>query len=122
VGGVKDTKSGRRPRPVFHRESNPSASGEFDHSSLGKSPQARKEHQDLFGEVIKPGEHYFKYRRGPAFADVIKLSASSVEKLCFALFESAVFLQPMADRVLEQRQTRMFDVACKLSIFGKSKR
>ena len=81
-----------------------------------KFTQARKEHEDLFGEVIKPGEHYFKYARGPAFDDVIKLSALSMEKLCFALFESAVFLKSIADQILEQRQKRMFDAMRKLSI------
>ena len=80
-----------------------------------KFTQARKEHQDLFGQVIKPGEHYFKYERGPAFDDVVKLSALSMEKLCFALFESAVLLKPIADQLLEQRQKRMFEVMSKLS-------
>ena len=55
-----------------------------------KFTHARKEHQDLFREVIKPGEYYFKHGSGPAFDDVIKLSAPSMEKLCFALFESAI--------------------------------
>ena len=86
-----------------------------------KFTQARKEHQDLFGEVINPGEYYFKHGSGPAFDDVIKLSASSMEKLCFAVFESAVFLKPMADRILEKRQKRMFDIASKLSMFGNRK-
>ena len=87
-----------------------------------KFTHARKEHQDLFGEVIKPGEHYFKCQRGPAFDDVVKLSALSMEKLCFALFESAVFLKPLANQILKQRQRRMFDISSKLSVFGKSKR
>src|SRR5688572_23343131 len=39
-----------------------------------KFTHARKEHQDLFGEVIKPGEYYFKHGSGPAFDDVVKLS------------------------------------------------
>ena len=86
-----------------------------------KLTHARKEHQDLFGDVIKPGEYYFKHGSGPAFDDVIKLSAPSMEKLCFAVFESAVFLKPMADRILEKRQKRMFDIASKLSIFGNRK-
>ena len=73
----------------------------------------RRRHQ-----IIKSGEYYFKHGSGPAFDDVIKLSASSMEKLCFAVFESAVFLKPMADRILEKRQKRMFDIASKLSIFG----
>ena len=64
-----------------------------------KFTHARKEHQDLFGEIIKPGEYYFKHGSGPAFDDVIKLSALSMEKLCFALFESAVFLKPIADQI-----------------------
>ena len=83
-----------------------------------KFTHARKEHQDLFGDVIKPGEYYFKHGSGPAFDDVIKLSALSMEKLCFALFESAVFLKPVADQILKQRQKRMFKAMSKLSIFG----
>src|SRR5206468_9245115 len=86
-----------------------------------KFTHARKEHQDLFGDVIKPGEYYFKHGSGPAFDDVIKLSAPSMEKLCFALFESAIFLKPFADQILEQRQKRMFDIASKLSMFGNRK-
>jgi len=78
-----------------------------------KFTHARKEHQDLFGEVIKPGEHYFKYERGPAFDDVVKLSALSMEKLCFALFESAIFLKPLANQILEQRQKRIFQAMSK---------
>ena len=41
-----------------------------------------------------------------------------MEKLCFALFGSAIFLKPLADRILKQRQKRMFDIASKLSILG----
>src|SRR6266516_2082601 len=86
-----------------------------------KFTHARKEHQDLFGDVIKPGEYYFKHGSGPAFDDVIKLSAPSMEKLCFALFESAVFLKPFADQILEQRQKRMFKAMSKVSILGTRK-
>ena len=86
-----------------------------------KFTHARKEHQDLFGDVIKPGEYYFKHGSGPAFDDVITLSAPSMEKLCFALFESAVFLKPIADQILKQRQKRMFDIGSKLSFVGNRK-
>jgi len=86
-----------------------------------KFTQARREHQDLFGEVIKQGDHYFKYGRGPAFDDVIKLSALSMEKLCFALFESAIFLKPIADQILKQRQKKMFQAMSKLSFVGNRK-
>jgi len=44
-----------------------------------------------------------------------------MEKLCFALFESAVLLKPIADQILKQRQKRMFEAASKLSIFGNRK-
>src|SRR5206468_3243505 len=86
-----------------------------------KFTHAKKEHQDLFGDVIKPGEYYFKHGSGPAFHDVIKLSAPSMEKLCFALFESAVFLKPIADQILKQRQKRMFKAMSKVSILGTRK-
>jgi hypothetical protein len=87
-----------------------------------KFTRARIEHEDLFGEVIKPGEDYFKYQRG--IADDVKLSILSMEKLCFALFESAVLLKPIADRILKQRQKRMFELMNKASILGnrRSKR
>ena len=87
-----------------------------------KFTHARKEHQDLFGEIIKPGEYYFKHGSGPPFDNVVKLSALSMEKFCFALFESAIFLKPIADQILKQRQKKMFQVMSKLYIFGKSKR
>ena len=83
-----------------------------------KLTHARIEHQDLFGDVIKPGEYYFKHGSGPAFDDVIKLSASSMEKLCFALFESAIFLKPLADQILKQRQKKMYQAMSKLSLVG----
>ena len=86
-----------------------------------KLTHARKEHQDLFGEVINPGEYYFKHGSGPAFDDVVKLSTLSMERLCFALFESAIFLKPIADRILKQRQKRMFKVMSKLSFVGNRK-
>ena len=86
-----------------------------------KFTHARKEHQDLFGDVIKPGDYYFKHGSGPAFDDVMKLSALSMEKVCFALFESTVFLKPIADRILKQRQKRMFKVRSKLSLVGNHK-
>src|SRR5947199_7773314 len=44
-----------------------------------KFTQARKAHQDSFGEVIKQGDHYFRYQRGPAFDDAVKLSALSID-------------------------------------------
>src|SRR6266496_1023835 len=62
-----------------------------------KFTHARKEHQDLFGEVIKPGEHYFKHERGSAFDDVVKL------------------------QILEQRQKRMLEAMSKLSFMGNRK-
>ena len=86
-----------------------------------KFTHARKEHQDLFGEVIKPGEHYFKCQRGPAFDDVVKLSALSMERFCFALFESAVYLKSLADQILKRRQKRMFKAMSKVSILGTRK-
>src|SRR2546428_53677 len=86
-----------------------------------KLTHARKKHQDLFGDVIKPGEYYFKHGSGPAFDDVVKLSALSMERLCFALFESTVFLKPIADRILKQRQKRMFQAMNKLSFAGNRK-
>jgi hypothetical protein len=86
-----------------------------------KFTHARIEHQDLFGEMIKPGEHYFKCQRGPAFDDVVKLSALSMERFCFALFESAVYLKPLADQILKRRQKRMFRAMSKVSIFANGK-
>jgi len=88
-----------------------------DEYSPWQSTQARKQHEDLFGEVIKAGEMYFKQQCGPAFHDVLKLSALSMERLCFVLFQSTVLLKPMARQLLEERRKRLFKAFRKIS-FG----
>ena len=65
---------------------------------------ARKRHEDIFGEIIKPGEDYYKSQRAGGFHEVIKLSSLSMERLCFVLFESTFTLKPIAEHILKQRQ------------------
>lgn len=62
--------------------------------------QARVEHEDLFGDTIRPGEDYLKREYGPVLEHV-KLSKLSMSKMLFALFEGNVRLQTIAERLHE---------------------
>lgn len=65
---------------------------------------ARKEHEDLFGEMVKPGDYYFKRKDGPAYGDVIKLSRLSMERLLVALFSGNF---PLAQLAQENHEARL---------------
>jgi hypothetical protein len=68
---------------------------------------ARKEHQDLFGEVICDGEIYYKRQMGPAWDDVIKLSRLSMERLLYAVFYGNSRLENIAARIEQAEQSRL---------------
>lgn len=58
----------------------------FPQTSPWEETKARKEHKDLFGEIIQPGEIYYKRQDGMAFDENTKLSRLSMERLLHALF------------------------------------
>ena len=71
--------------------------------------QARKEHEDLFGETIQDGETYFKREIGAAWDSVIKLSRLSMERLLYALFSANLGLQEVGEEIAQQRQEELLE-------------
>ena len=69
--------------------------------------KARKEHSDLFGEAIRPGEYYFKRRTGHGFHDDVKLSQVSMDRFLYALFAGNAQLQYIARFLQEKRLNEM---------------
>jgi hypothetical protein len=63
--------------------------------------QARKRHEDHFGEMIERGDIYFKRDLGGSFGNELKLSYDSMERLLFAVFASNFSLQRLAERIIE---------------------
>ena len=56
----------------------------------------RKEHEDLFGETILPGEDYLKRKTGPAWDNSVKLSQLSVERVFLSIFDDNPELRKLA--------------------------
>ncbi len=69
--------------------------------------QARKEHQDLFGEPIQPGEFYYKQQTGPAWDQVTKISQLSMERLLYVVLACNPRLQALGERELAAREAQM---------------
>ena len=76
--------------------------------------KARKEHSDLFGEEIHPGEYYFKRRTGHGFHDEVKLSQASMDRFLHALFAGNARLQHIAEFLQEQRLDEMREALSKV--------
>ena len=51
-----------------------------------KNKKAQKQHIDLFGKVVSPGQQYWRLSMGLGFINDLKLSESSMERFLFALF------------------------------------
>ena len=67
-----------------------------------KWTRARKEHEDLFGDAIQPGDDYLKRAYGSEFHEDVKLSQRSMSRMLHALFEGNLRLQTTAEH-LHQR-------------------
>ena len=65
--------------------------------------RARKEHADLFGEPIQPGEVYYKQQAGPAWNQVTKISQLSMERLLYVVLACNPRLQALGERELAER-------------------
>jgi hypothetical protein len=83
--------------------------------------QARKEHVDLFGVRIEPGEVYFKRSYGVAWGQDNKLSRGSMERLLWSLFEGNFGLQDFAGRVAQNREDRMREMIARTSPLSRLK-
>lgn len=78
--------------------------------------KARKQHIDVFGKVIGDGEYYYKCHIGVAFDDVIKLSESSMDRLCYILFRSTFTLKPIAEQILKKKRDALASSISELRI------
>jgi len=76
--------------------------------------KARKEHVDLFGEMIRPGQYYFKRSTGHGFHDVVKLSQASLDRFLYALFAGNAQLQYIAGYLQEKRLNEMREAFSKV--------
>lgn len=94
----------------------------YSKMSPWRKTQARKKHEDLFGETIENGEVYFKREDGPAFDDVIKLSQLSMERLLLALFSGNYGLEESAQHVHEQREQELREAHARYSPIDNLKR
>jgi len=77
--------------------------------------KARKEHVDLFGEAIRPGEYYFKRSTGPGFHEVVKLSPASMDRILYALFAGNLRLQRIAEYLMQEQFNKMREALNKFS-------
>jgi len=71
--------------------------------------KARKEHVDLFGDLIRPGEYYFKRSTGSGFVEVVKLSQASMDRVLYALFAGNLRLQRIAEYLIQEQLNKMRD-------------
>lgn len=72
-----------------------------------EAPEARKEHEDAFGVTIKRGETYFKKQVGSPFADPVKLSRSSMEKLLYIFVATSPQMEAMADLLIQEQEAHL---------------
>jgi hypothetical protein len=68
---------------------------------------ARKNHQDIFGDLIKESETYFKRSNGPAFDNVIKISQRSMDRLIYVLFSYNPRLDEVANYLAQERMNNL---------------
>jgi len=74
----------------------------YDPPFQWQSRKARKAHQDLFGDAVRPGERYFRLRMGGSYANDLKLSPHSMERFLFALFAPRPRWEKQAERQIDQ--------------------
>jgi hypothetical protein len=72
--------------------------------------EARKQHKDLFGDVIRLRDIYFKRQYGAAYDSIVRLSRSSMDKVLFAVLTCSEQLTQLGDRLLEQEHEQMREV------------
>lgn len=74
-----------------------------------RATTARKEHKDLYGQPIAPGEIYYKRQIGEAWDAQIKLSQLSLARLVYAIFEGNPGLIEITDRARGRREAWLRD-------------
>jgi hypothetical protein len=88
----------------------------FPESAPWRPIKARREHNDLFGNVIGDGDVYYGRQVGAGWDDAIRLSRVSMDTLLYALFTRNPGLREAADEVVRLRVKRMSDVYRRLGL------
>ena len=111
-----------RPQPDLEYHSEGELSEMFkkfavlsDRMQPWQETKARKEHVDLFGEKIYPGQYYFKRTLGPSFHNVVKLSQKSLDRVLFALFAGNTKLRHIAEYLQERQLEEMREAFSKVT-------
>ena len=72
-----------------------------------KVTQARKNHTDEFGQLIKSGEHYYNKSSGSAYDNVVKLSEKSMDSFAYLYFLNTPQLKDTADKIVKKRKEKL---------------
>jgi len=70
---------------------------------------ANKAQEDLFGDWVQSGDTYYSRRAGGGFADVLKLSQASMDRVLVATFFANKGLRDFALEEMERRKTATMD-------------
>ncbi len=69
--------------------------------------QATKRHEDLFGDVVQSGQDYYVRRAGGGFADSLKLSQPSMDRVLVATFFFNSGWREWAEAEMARREAAM---------------
>lgn len=69
--------------------------------------QANKRHEDLFGDVVLAGHFYYVRQAGPGFADALKASQPSMDRLLVATFFENLGMKQVAEAEIARREAAL---------------
>jgi hypothetical protein len=84
-----------------------------------KHTSARKAHVDLFGEVIRIGDVYYRRQVSAGWGDVVRLSRLSMERLIYVFFHTNPLLQKIAEEHYEIEFERLSQAHAKYGPFSR---
>lgn len=76
--------------------------------------RARKEHIDLWGEVIHPGDTYYRHQWDISWHESLELSRLSMDRFLFVLFAGNPDLKELATLLHKKREERRAEVFSRL--------
>lgn len=68
-----------------------------------ETPNAQKDHEDIYGQKICRGETYFKLQVGGSFTSYQKVSTSSMEKMLYLVMRQNRSLEKMAEDAVKKQ-------------------
>lgn len=70
---------------------------------------AKKRHDDLFGDEVRGGHTYYVRRAGAGFAEVLKLSQGSMDRVLVATFFGNHGLRDAAEAEMRRREAKLME-------------